>query len=131
MFIQYLYIYIYVSACVYIYTHMHTLNNMFLVSLFFKPLDKLLMGDFQSGASPRSCKTFLQTFCVECTTAHLPRWKGQMLCVSSSFPSTTPTSRTVQQISKPQKKRRCASLCRTIELLTVTSCPSPCPHLKI
>lgn len=92
------------SACVYMYTHIHTLNNRFLVSLFFKPLDKLLMGDFQSGASPRRCKTFLQTFCVKCTTVHLLWWKGQTLCVDSSFSSTTPTSRIVQQISKHQKK---------------------------
>lgn len=64
------------SAYVYIYTHMHTLNNRFLVSLFFKPLDKLLVGDFQSGTSPRSRETFLQTLCIGCSTVLLPWWKG-------------------------------------------------------
>lgn len=99
-----IYIYIYVSACVYIYTHMHTLNNRFLISSFFKPLDKLLVGDFQSGASPRSHETFLPTFCVEGTTALLLWRKGQTPCVDSSSSSTTPTSRIVQQIGKHQKR---------------------------
>lgn len=38
--------------CIYIY--IYTLNNRFLGNLFFKPLDKLLGGDF-----PKSCETFL------------------------------------------------------------------------
>lgn len=38
--------------CIYIY--IYTLNNRFLGNLFFKPLDKLLEGEF-----PKSCDTFL------------------------------------------------------------------------
>ena len=125
-----IYIYIYVSACVYIYTHMHTLYNRFLVSLFFKPSDKPSVGDFQSGASPRSRETFPQTFCFECTTTHLPWWKGQTPCVDSSFSSTTQTSGVVQQISKWQKKRHYASLCRTIAQWNsnILSLPMPPPQ---
>lgn len=64
---------------------MQTLNNRFLVSLFFKPLDKLLVSDFPRGASPRSHETFLQNLCVGCSTRHLSWWKGQILSVHHSL----------------------------------------------
>lgn len=71
-------------VCIYIYTHTHTLNNRFLVSLLSKPLDELLAGDFQSGASPRSCETFLRTFCIESTTAYLSWWDKHHVWIPSS-----------------------------------------------
>lgn len=98
--------------CIYIY--IYTLNNRFLGNLFFKPLDKLLGGDF-----PKSCETFL----VLCWGG---RWEFHVW-IPPSLLQHYPNLQNCTANKETPKKRHFASLCRAMVLLNTNTLSLPLP----